>query len=89
MASCSYCGSEKTLHVNGVPGCEACANAVRGKAARSFAEVNEALTLARQEYFDAFVGHRGDRDNAEAIRKANVEAFFGRAVRRALIPALR
>jgi hypothetical protein len=71
MASCSYCGSETTVHVNSVPICEACADAVRGNAARSFAQVNEALTLARQEYYDALAGHRGDPDDTEAIRKAN------------------
>ena len=42
-----------------------------GKAARSFAEVNEALMRTRQEYYDALAGHRGDPDDTEAIHKAN------------------
>jgi hypothetical protein len=51
--------------------CPTCADAVRDKAARSFAEVSEALTLARQEYSKALAGHRRDPDDTEAIRKAN------------------
>jgi hypothetical protein len=71
MAGCSVCGQETSLQLNGVPICPTCADAVRDKAARSFAEVNEALTRARQEYCDALAGHRRDPDDTEAIRKAN------------------
>jgi hypothetical protein len=71
MARCSVCGSQTRLLLNGVPRCPTCADAVRDKAARSFAEVSEALALARQEYSEALAGHPGDPDDTEAIRKAN------------------
>jgi hypothetical protein len=71
MARCSVCGSETSLVLNGVQICPTCADAVRDKAARSFAEVSEALTLARQEYSEALADHCGDPDDTEAICKAN------------------
>jgi hypothetical protein len=67
MPRCSVCGSQTSLLLKGVQICPTCADAVRGKVARSFAEVSEALTLARE----ALVGHPGDPDGTEAIRKAN------------------
>jgi hypothetical protein len=70
MPRCSVCGRETSLVLNGVQICPTCADAVRDKAGRSFAEVSEALTVARQEYSEALAG-RGDPDDAKAIRKAN------------------
>jgi hypothetical protein len=70
MPRCSVCGSETSLLLNGVPICPTCGDAVRSKAGRSFAEVSEALTLARQEYSEA-LADRGDPDDTKAIRKAN------------------
>jgi len=57
MPSCSVCGQETDLHVNGEPTCPECDKPVIGKESRSFEELNEALTLAAQEYFDALDNH--------------------------------
>ena len=57
MPRCSVCGRETSLHLNGVPICPACDKAIVGNAGRSFAEVSEALTLARQEYREAVADH--------------------------------
>jgi hypothetical protein len=54
--------------------CLTCAEAVRDKAARSFAEVTEALMRTRQEYYDAMAGHRGDPDDTEAKANARLDA---------------
>jgi hypothetical protein len=67
MPRCSACDSETSLLLNGVLISPTCA-AVRDKAARSFAEVTEALMRARQEYFDALAGHRGDPDGGKSQR---------------------
>jgi hypothetical protein len=71
IPSCSVCGLETRLYVNGVPICPDCDKAIIGTSGRSFAQVSEALTLARQEYSEALAGRRGDPDDTEAIRKAN------------------
>jgi hypothetical protein len=57
MPRCSVCGSETSLLLNGVPICPDCDKAIVGKKARSFAEVSEALALARQEYREAVADH--------------------------------
>jgi hypothetical protein len=57
IPNCSVCSQETRLYVNGVPICPACDKAIVGNARRSFAEVSEALTLARQEYREAVADH--------------------------------
>jgi hypothetical protein len=67
--------------LNGVPICLSCADALRDKAARSFAEVNKARTLAENKYREALAAHSeaviwwsvetGNPDVTEALRKAN------------------
>jgi len=57
MPGCSVCSQETNLHVNGVPICPDCDKAVIGNEEKSFAQVSEALTLARQEYRDALDDH--------------------------------
>jgi hypothetical protein len=57
IPSCSVCGVETRLYVNGVPICPDCDKAIVGNVGRSFAEVSEALTLARQEYREAVADH--------------------------------
>jgi hypothetical protein len=53
IATCSVCGEETRLYVNGLPICAYCDKVVIGQAGRAIAGVSEALTLARQEYRDA------------------------------------
>jgi hypothetical protein len=67
--------------LNGVPICPTCADAVRDKAGRSFAEVNKALGLTQNKYREALAAHSeavnwcsvepGNPDVTEALRKAN------------------
>ena len=82
MPSCSVCGRETSLHVNGVPICPECDKPVIGKERRSFEEVSEAFTLAQQEYFDALDDHSkavgflglldpGNPAATEAVRSAS------------------
>jgi hypothetical protein len=66
MSSCSVCGSETSLQMDGAPICPTCGATGTGKAARTCAEVNEALMWMRQEHDDALAGpswrsrrHRG------------------------------
>jgi hypothetical protein len=74
MPSCSVCGRETDLHVNGVPMCPACDQAVISKEGRALEEVSQALTAARQEYYDALSGPGGDPDDTEAKANARLDA---------------
>ena len=71
MPSCSVCGRETDLHVNGVPVCTACDQANDGTEARSFAELNEALLLARKEYCEALAAHEDVRYMCSALDPGN------------------
>ena len=71
MPSCSVCGRETDLHVNGVPTCPACDQANDDTEARSFAELNEALVLARKEYCDALAAHEDVRYMCSALDRGN------------------
>ena len=71
MPSCSVCGGETDLHVNGVPICPACDQALVDMEARSFAELNEALLLARKEYCEALAAHEDVRYMSSALDPGN------------------
>ena len=57
MPSCSVCGEQTDLHVNGVPICPACDQAIVDTEVRSYAELSKTLVLARKEYCEALANH--------------------------------
>ena len=71
MPSCSVCGREIDLHGNGVPLCPDCDRANDDTEARSFAELSEALVLARKEYCDALAAHEDVRYMCSALDPGN------------------
>jgi hypothetical protein len=70
------------LHVNGVPMCVPCNEAVHRGTPKTFAKVSEALTQARREYYDALARRSesssvlssldaGHSDRTAAVHAAN------------------